>query len=468
MMRGEEAARELAEALGSDEAVQDAQPLSLEDLAAVNGHAAAKAANEAIKAERAPDGEPKTLHYNNFGAEFDYSISGKALKESLNPKQQEKSDSRGIHLAVAEHIDDVINESIEVEEHPDYIKDEKGNRKVGAYNKGVLMHRLYGAITIDGRTYRVKTTVKEIKENTEGKAYAYEVTSIELLEEHKELAISNSAKSNNSNGSKRAKGYVHVAKLLQNVEKSYDLGKKLLDESKLADEDAALYRDPDETEDIWKDQSMGLQERITAAATRLANNHRDNKTLRDDAMRAIGGNLSDLRKAMSLQRRFDRDTVKRVANLARALMSGGYLNGLSQKEVKRLLAAVKNSAGRDNIEGDVQKVMDIMVDNQLKHAENTLHELEAIRGSKVDARGVEVQGQLDPSGVHIMTAFKKARDLEKDAINDAISEVQQRMSSNDAGAWQRSRLRSSARASAPCGGKSRSPSAGCLTSSSAH
>lgn len=36
----------------------------------------------------------------------------------------------GVHLALAEHIDDVINESIEVEEHPDYIKDEKGKRAI--------------------------------------------------------------------------------------------------------------------------------------------------------------------------------------------------------------------------------------------------------------------------------------------------------------------------------------------------
>lgn len=192
-----------------------------------------------------------------------------------------------------------------------------------------------------------------------------------------------------------------------------------------------MYRDPDETEDIWNDQSLGLQERITAAATRLANNHRDNKTLRNDAMRAIGGNLSDLRKAMSLQRTFDMTTVKRVADLARVLMNNGYLNGLTQQEVKRLLAAVKNSVGHNDIEGDVQKVMDIMVDNQLKHAEDTLHELEAIRGSKVDARGVEVQGQLDPTGAHTMKVFKKTRGWEKTDIEEAISEAQQRMGSSD-------------------------------------
>lgn len=122
---------------------------------------------------------------------------------------------------------------------------------------------------------------------------------------------------------------------------------------------------------------------------------------------------------MSLQCTFDMTTVKRVADLARVLMNNGYLNGLTQQEVKRLLAAVKNSVGRNDIDGDVQKVMDIMVDNQLKHAEDTLHELEAIKGSKVDARGVEVQGVLDPAGAHTMKVFKETCGWEKTDIEEA-------------------------------------------------
>ena len=60
-----------------------------------------------------------------------------------------------------------------------------------------------------------------------------------------------------------------------------------------------------------------------------------------------------------------------------------------------------------------------MVDNQLKHAEDTLHELEAIRGSKVDARGVEVQGVLDSAGAHTMKVFKETRGWEKTDIEEA-------------------------------------------------
>lgn len=363
------------------------------------------------------------------------SISKTSIEKMVDDSATSKSVDKDTHLAVIPQLREIIAESMMAETHPDYNKGEDGKRSPeNGYNPDNLIHRCYGAISVDGQEYRVKLTLKETSGNRKSKkAYSYEVTKIEVLDGQttKPLSVS-SRKSNTPNGRSNVSDvFVSGAKLLNNLEKSYDSGKKILDESKIADESTDLYRDPDETEDIWNDQSLGLQERITAAATRLANNHRDNKTLRNDAMRAIGGNLSDLRKAMSLQRTFDMTTVKRVADLARVLMNNGYLNGLTQQEVKRLLAAVKNSVGHNDIEGDVQKVMDIMVDNQLKHAEDTLHELEAIRGSKVDARGVEVQGQLDPAGAHTMKVFKKTRGWEKTDIEEAISEAQQRMGSSD-------------------------------------
>ena len=177
---------------------------------------------------------------------------------------------------------------------------------------------------------------------------------------------------------------------------------------------------------------MGLQERITAAAVRLSGNHREDRKLRNDAVRVIGSNLSELRKAMGLQRTFDMTTVKRVADLARVLIASGYISNATSGEVKRLLSAVKNSVGHENIDESIRKVMDIMVDNQLKQGEAALHELESIKGSKVDARGVEVQGQLDPEGAHVLKVFRKARGWEKADIEEAIGEAQQRMGSSDA------------------------------------
>ena len=347
---------------------------------------------------------PIPQHYNNFGAEFDYGISRKSIEESINEEQIKKSldgeVSRGVHLAVLNHLDEVIGESIEFEEHPDYIKKERKRKPENGSNENILVHRFVGAIKVDGKEYRVKTTMLEYKQaDMASREYAYDVTKIEVLDD---------TMSNTPNDLDRAaEGLLPLAKLLKDVEKSYDSGKKVLDESRKADENPILYRDGGETEDIWKDKSMGLHERTTAAAMRLADKHQENKTLRNDAMRAIGNNLADLRKAMSLQRKFDMATVKRVSDLARVLMNNGYIGDMTQQEVKSLLAAVRNSVGHNDIDRDVQKVMEIMVKNQLRRAEKALGALEAIKGSKVNAKGVKVQGKLDAAGAQLMEVFKK-------------------------------------------------------------
>lgn len=209
---------------------------------------------------------------------------------------------------------------------------------------------------------------------------------------------------------------------------------KIIDTLTIEDEEKFDFRFRDqngETGDIWKDQSVGLQERITNAAIRLSNNQSGDLTLRNDAMRAIGGNLNDLRKAMSAQKRYDQTTVKRVADLARILMQNGYLSGMTSGEMQRLLSAVKNSTAMHDISESVQKIMDIMVNNQLRNAEGALRQLLSIRGSKVDARGVEVQGVLDVEGQRTMEVVKKAMSLTEYDINDRIAEALNRMSDPD-------------------------------------
>ena len=346
------------------------------------------------------DGTPKweaiPQEYNNYGISFFYEITPKALKSLV--QHHTKSDNVGVHAAVLDKLHEVINGSIEYEEDPDVPKI-NGIRDISkGVNENVLIHRFIGTVRVEGKTYRVISKIKEYREtHINARPSTYQVT---------EIGVFDDETPNTPNGSKRANGYVHVAKLLKDVEKSYDSGKKVLDESRKADENPILYRDGEETEDIWKDKSMGLHERTTAAAMRLADKHQENKTLRNDAMRAIGNNLADLRKAMSLQRKFDMATVKRVSDLARVLMNNGYIGDMTQQEVKSLLAAVRNSVGHNDIDRDVQKVMEIMVKNQLRRAEKALSALEAIKGSKVNAKGVKVQGKLDAAGGQLMEVFK--------------------------------------------------------------
>ena len=200
---------------------------------------------EIIKDERGKEkrvAKPQT--YDNYGVTFQYGISADAIDEYLNPRQQAKSVNKGVHLALAEHIHEVIGASIEVEEHPDRMKVE-GERSNNQFNPNSLMHRFYGVVLVDGHPYRVMTLMREEKNPAVGNGmHAYEVQKIEVIDEETPNTP-NGTDSQNHNGLSYP-----VAKVIEKVEKTMESGKKLLEESKIADEDTAMYRDPGETEDI--------------------------------------------------------------------------------------------------------------------------------------------------------------------------------------------------------------------------
>ena len=154
-------------------------------------------------------------------------VSLTSIGEMADPKSYKSTLKNGIskeiHFAVIPKIKEIIGNSIDAEVHPDYLdRDASGMRITGRYSDHILMHRLYGAVEIDGQVYRVKTTVKEDKTNNTNRTHTYEVAEIELLESHTRPADSTSPISNNS---------ISGANLLQDVRKSYDSGKLLLDES---------------------------------------------------------------------------------------------------------------------------------------------------------------------------------------------------------------------------------------------
>ena len=182
---------------------------------------------------------------------------------------------------------------------------------------------------------------------------------------------------------------------------------------------------------MFRDPDMSLEETITKMKAEIMQANTDNLQAKRDAMRAIGGNLNHLRQAMARQREYDITTVKSVSDLAKILMDAGLLDDMSKFETKRILGAVNNVVGRQDVSQYVQKVMDIMVDNQLRNGAGAFGKLLAIRGSRVDARGIEVQGELDPDGQRIAQVVRKSTSLPKDDIDNRIAEAINRMSSTD-------------------------------------
>lgn len=181
----------------------------------------------------------------------------------------------------------------------------------------------------------------------------------------------------------------------------------------------------------FRDGDMGLDETITQMKIAASQANADNWQAKQEAMKAIGGNLNKLRQTMARQREYDLSTVKSITDLAKVLLDNGLLDDLSKYETKRILSAVNNAHGKQDTSNQVAKVMDIMVDNQLRMGANMLGRLLSTRGSRVDARGIEVQGQLDPDGQTIAQVVRKATSLPKSDIEERIAEALNRMGSDD-------------------------------------
>ena len=182
---------------------------------------------------------------------------------------------------------------------------------------------------------------------------------------------------------------------------------------------------------LFRDGDLGLEEAITKMkADAAAANGADFKA-KQDTMRAIGGNLSKLRQAMARQREYDITTVKSMTDLSKILLDAGLLDDLSKYETKRILSAIKDAVGREDTSKQVQRLMDIMVDNQLRMGANYFGKLLSVKGSRIDARGIEVQGELDPDGQKIAQTVKKTTTRTLDDIDNMMSEAMNRMSSTD-------------------------------------
>ena len=221
-----------------------------------------------------------------------YTISKKAVDKYLSSSAVSKSDELGVHLSVLSKLTDVIHESIEAEIHADYKKGENGTRGIeNGYGEGVLVHRLYGAVDIDGKTYRVKTTMQEFRGGEVNKPHSYEVTKIELLDTPGTAVLPDSSpldmtpsnsKNITSEGSEKANesdslplnsatnGYISTAKLLQGIEKSYDSGKKLLDESKNLTDGETFFRKEGDGVVTPEKTSNAMSERIIKTVEKVA------------------------------------------------------------------------------------------------------------------------------------------------------------------------------------------------------
>ena len=178
--------------------------------------------NYAEAKEWAKQNIARTYSSEETGGKGTIRISNAAIGKYLSQSAVDKSDSKDVHLAVLKVLPKVLRESVDAEQHADHLKGEDGVRSAeNGTNSDVTIHRLYGAVTIGGKLYRVKVTLKEdlSRSGDPKKAYSYEATKIELLAGQHGKDSETERFPRNSNNS------ITAANLLRGVEKSYGGGK---------------------------------------------------------------------------------------------------------------------------------------------------------------------------------------------------------------------------------------------------
>lgn len=116
------------------------------------------------------------------GNKGEISISVGSIDKMLSGSALHKSVTAGLHYAALSRLRDIIRESFVAEMHPDYLKVNGRRTSNNPINPNVLIAVLYGCVELGGFAYRAKTTLKLfVDPNEKTKAYAYEISNIEIL-----------------------------------------------------------------------------------------------------------------------------------------------------------------------------------------------------------------------------------------------------------------------------------------------
>lgn len=143
-----------------------------------------------------------------------------------------------VHIAAVLRIKDIIGNSVDIEIYPGRnVKASDGTRNIkDGYAHNTVMHVLYGVSNIDGKDYSVRTLVKEQRGKGSNSAYVYSLEEIELSDGHNEAA--------NSELSRKSDRTIPFANIIQNVGKTMEPDKLLLEESDKEDRNRERQNTP--------------------------------------------------------------------------------------------------------------------------------------------------------------------------------------------------------------------------------
>lgn len=168
-------------------------------------------------------------------------VSRESIDKMLSEKAHRQSVSIPVHLSALQSVLDFIRTGIPAEIHPD------------TDGRDFDVMRLYNAFEVDGKLYRVKSTVKKVKQGD--KYYTYEVQEMELIEERR---ADRKGEGENPHNPDNSINSITGAKLLKGVKKTNSNALILLEDS-----ENEIYRTRDmEQAAISLGKSLGVSVHI--------------------------------------------------------------------------------------------------------------------------------------------------------------------------------------------------------------
>jgi len=192
------------------------------------------------------------------------SIGKKSVSEMLNEKTLNQSVDVNTHLAALQSVLDFIETGIPAEVHKD------------THGRGFDVMRLYNAIEVDGKVYRVKSTVRKVRQGD--RYYTYEVQKMELIEERG--ANPNREGENPRNGNNSTNS-ISGAKLLKGV-------KKTNSDEEILPSDEDIRNDAEIISEVERESAnLGVQVRIARSIDELPDDAETRKRAEDGSLKGV-------------------------------------------------------------------------------------------------------------------------------------------------------------------------------------
>lgn len=195
-------------------------------------------------------------------------------------------------------------------------------------------------------------------------------------------------------------------------------------------EDIALRRRMGVGEFSGQKFPSGTGESLNEAERRIdsAENEREEarQAIRQTARKTPFGALNS---AMSVQRKYDQETVNAVVSLAKDMIKKGNIDNVTAREMARLMTIIKDANGRRpaTVKEATLKLIDFMVDHTVGKEKELLDKIVKVRTAKVREPGIDTIAKLDLRAQNVINSFRENYQSSEADIRQAISDLEDKL-----------------------------------------